>query len=95
MALAGVSAVSFTYPDGTEPALDAVSLELEPGDVVVAFTDGLVERRSEMLEVGFDRLCEVLAEVGDGEDVGLALVARLAADSQDDVCVMTLRVPRV
>jgi hypothetical protein len=34
----------------------------------------------------------VLSEVGDGEDVGLALVARLAADSEDDVCVMTLHV---
>ena len=28
------SALSFTYPDGVEPALDAVSLELEPGEVV-------------------------------------------------------------
>ena len=72
--------------------VDEVVLDLEPGDVLVAFTDGLVERRTEPLEVGLDRLCEVLAEVGDGEDVGLALVARLAADSQDDVCVMTLRV---
>ena len=34
MALARASAVSFTYPDGVEPALDAVSLELEPGDAV-------------------------------------------------------------
>ena len=34
MALAQVSALSFTYPDGVEPALDAVSLELEPGEVV-------------------------------------------------------------
>jgi PAS domain S-box-containing protein len=68
-----------------------VVLKMEPGDVLVAFTDGLVERRSEPIEAGLGRLCEVLAEVGDGEDVGLALVARLAADSQDDVCVMTLR----
>jgi serine phosphatase RsbU (regulator of sigma subunit) len=67
-------------------------LQMEPGDVLVAFTDGLVERRSEPIGAGLDRLCEVLSEVGDGEDVGLALVARLAADSQDDVCVMTLRV---
>jgi serine phosphatase RsbU (regulator of sigma subunit) len=70
-----------------------VELALQPGDVLVAFTDGLVERRTETIEVGLDRLCAVLAEVGDGEDVGLSLVARLAADSQDDVCVMTLRVP--
>jgi energy-coupling factor transporter ATP-binding protein EcfA2 len=34
MALVRASAVSFTYPGGTEPALDAVSLELEPGEVV-------------------------------------------------------------
>jgi len=67
-------------------------LDLEPGDVLVAFTDGLVERRGEPLEAGLDRLCAVLVEVGDSEDVGLALVARLAADSEDDVCVMTLRV---
>jgi PAS domain S-box-containing protein len=67
-------------------------LDMKPGDVLVAFTDGLVERRSETIESGLDRLCEVMSEVGDGEDVGLALVARLAADSQDDVCVMTLRV---
>jgi serine phosphatase RsbU (regulator of sigma subunit)/PAS domain-containing protein len=72
--------------------VDEVELPLEPGDVLVAFTDGLVERRSEPIEVGLDRLCAVLADVGNGEDVGLALVARLAADSQDDVCVMTLRV---
>jgi serine phosphatase RsbU (regulator of sigma subunit) len=71
---------------------DEVELHLEPGDVLVAFTDGLVERRAEPIGVGLDRLCRVLSEVGDGEDVGLALVARLAADSQDDVCVMTLRV---
>jgi PAS domain S-box-containing protein len=67
-------------------------LHLEPGDVLVAFTDGLVERRGEPLGTGLDRLCEVLTDVGDGEDIGLALVARLAADSEDDVCVMTLRV---
>ena len=41
----------------------------------MAFTDGLVERRTEAIEVGLDRLCAVLPEVGDGEDVGLALVA--------------------
>jgi PAS domain S-box-containing protein len=72
--------------------VDEVVVQLEPGDVIVAFTDGLVERRTEPLNVGLDRLCGVLAEVGNGDDVGLALVSRLAADSQDDVCVMTLRV---
>ena len=54
---------------------DEVELQLQPGDVLVAFTDGLVERRAEPIGVGLDRLCSVLSEVGDGEDVGLALVA--------------------
>ncbi len=34
MALARVTAVSFTYPDGDVPALDSVSLALEPGEAV-------------------------------------------------------------
>ena len=37
---------------------DEVELHLEPGDVLVAFTDGLVERRAEPIGVGLDRLCE-------------------------------------
>jgi len=34
VALVRASTVSFTYPDGDEPALDSVSLELEPGEAV-------------------------------------------------------------
>ncbi|MBA2569012.1 MAG: ATP-binding cassette domain-containing protein [Actinobacteria bacterium] len=34
MALARATEVSFTYPEGDEPALDSVSLELDPGEAV-------------------------------------------------------------
>jgi energy-coupling factor transporter ATP-binding protein EcfA2 len=34
MALARVEHLSFSYPEGAAPALDDVSLELEPGEVV-------------------------------------------------------------
>jgi serine phosphatase RsbU (regulator of sigma subunit) len=35
--------------------------ELPPGSVIVAYTDGLVERRGETLDVGIDRLRDGLA----------------------------------
>ncbi|MCD9623466.1 GAF domain-containing SpoIIE family protein phosphatase [Rhabdothermincola salaria] len=34
---------------------------LERGDVMVLFTDGLVERRGEIIDVGLERVCAVLA----------------------------------
>jgi PAS domain-containing protein len=69
-------------------------LVLEPDDLVVLYTDGLIERRGESLERGLDRLARiasVLAEVG---DPAFTFVEALAPDAADDVCVMTLRVQR-
>ena len=71
---------------------DQFETTLLPGDVLVVFTDGLVERRSESIEHGLDRLREAITEMGDGADPGLSLISRLAVDAQDDVCVLTLRV---
>jgi sigma-B regulation protein RsbU (phosphoserine phosphatase) len=71
---------------------EELTLQLEPADVLVVFTDGLVERRSESIEVGLSRLREAILEMGDGADPGLALISRLAVDAEDDVCVLTLRV---
>ena len=66
---------------------------LEPGDTIVLYTDGLVERRTESLADGLERLVDVASrEAGAGAD---ALVDRIieelpAEGAQDDVCVLVL-----
>jgi serine/threonine-protein kinase RsbW len=66
---------------------------LGDGETLVLYTDGLVERRSEGLDAGFERLAETgarLAQAGAGlaDDISDAL---LEGESQDDdVCVLTV-----
>jgi serine phosphatase RsbU (regulator of sigma subunit) len=81
-----------------------VGLELEPtvhhepltrGDVIVLYTDGVIERRDESIDDGFERLKlvgEALADLGP-EDLCKALVEALVpADEQtDDVAVLVVR----
>lgn len=69
--------------------------ELEPGDVVVLYTDGVVERRHEPIDDGLDRLRlvgEALADLGP-EDFCKALVEAMvpAEEQTDDVAVLTVR----
>ena len=70
---------------------------LEPGSVVLLYTDGLVERRRESLEVGLDRLASVLADgPGDLERLGDHLLDALVGDQTvtDDVALILTRIPR-
>ena len=41
-----------------------------PGGILVFYTDGLIERRGESLDIGLDRLAEAVAS-GDGEPSAL------------------------
>ncbi|MGA8209542.1 MAG: PP2C family protein-serine/threonine phosphatase, partial [Nocardioidaceae bacterium] len=69
-------------------------LVLEPGSVVLMFTDGLVERRGEAISVGLSRLQAVVDE---GHDLVLPdLLAHLhrellPMDPDDDVAVLALQ----
>lgn len=68
---------------------------LEPGDVVVLYTDGVVERRQEPIDDGLHRLRlvgEALADLGP-EDFCKALVEAMvpAQEQTDDVAVLTVR----
>ncbi len=70
---------------------------LEEGDTLVLYTDGLVERRSESIDAGFERLAHA-AVLSSGspatyaDDICDALLGREEQD--DDVCVLTtLRLP--
>ncbi|WP_222193862.1 SpoIIE family protein phosphatase [Modestobacter italicus] len=70
------------------------TVTLHPGDTVVLYTDGLVERRDATLDDGLARLTGVAAELAALPVAGLcdALLARLAPDWADDVALVALRV---
>ncbi|HEY1828710.1 MAG TPA: SpoIIE family protein phosphatase [Acidimicrobiales bacterium] len=69
-------------------------LTLHTGDAIVTFSDGLVERRGELLSVGMSRLSKVASTIGrDGWPArpAAALASRLSDDEQtDDVVVLCL-----
>ncbi|MGJ5756165.1 SpoIIE family protein phosphatase [Streptomyces puniciscabiei] len=77
------------------PVFEAAELRLEPGDRLLLYTDGLVERPGESLDRGLDRLADAVCAQGCGESGSLdALLATLLADERrDDVCVLDIRMP--
>ena len=81
-------------PLGVAPgAYRPTTVQLASGSSLVAFTDGLVERRGENLDLGLDRL--VRAADGDAatvEELLAALTATLGPDgAADDVAVLAFR----
>jgi PAS domain S-box-containing protein len=69
--------------------------ELRSGDLLIAFSDGLVERRGEPINEGLDRLERVARTLGaaPASEACHLLVERLVADppEDDDIVVMCLR----
>jgi len=77
--------------------LREASTELREGDLLVLYTDGLVERRGESLERGLDRLATaaVSAAVDDAESLCDALLESLVptlATREDDLAILVARV---
>ncbi|MFE8945201.1 SpoIIE family protein phosphatase [Streptomyces sp. NPDC007856] len=77
------------------PVFEAAELGLEPGDRLLLYTDGLVERPGESLEAGLDRLAEAVRDQGCGASGSLdaLLATMLAEEGRDDVCVLDIRMP--
>ena len=69
--------------------------DLLPGDVLVFYTDGLIERRDRALLDGLTALREVAsgATAVDAAGIGEELLARLADNPEDDIAVVVVRVP--
>jgi hypothetical protein len=71
------------------------TVELGHGDVVVFYTDGLIERRDRDLREGLASLGREAATVSaaDAAGIGEQILARLGAGAEDDVAVVVVRVP--
>jgi serine/threonine-protein kinase RsbW len=68
---------------------------LEPGETLVVYTDGLIERRDHGLGTGLDRLLEAAAQTDDAPPAAIVenvLAALLGTEAhEDDVCVLAAR----
>ncbi len=79
------------------PHYEEAECVLEPGDRLLLYTDGLVERPPENIDQGLERLAEAVAGHPDEEPGSLhrLLETMLAGDDgRDDVCVLDIRVPK-
>jgi hypothetical protein len=67
-------------------------VDVPPGALICFYTDGLVERRGVLLDVGLDLLCEAVA-AGPVESVITNVMGQLIGDNPpgDDVAVLALR----
>jgi serine phosphatase RsbU (regulator of sigma subunit)/PAS domain-containing protein len=76
-----------SYEEATQP--------MEPGDTLLLFTDGLIERRGESIE---DVLAGFVASLGPrtGEltasDQADRILARMVSDTEDDACLVVVRI---
>jgi serine phosphatase RsbU (regulator of sigma subunit) len=81
-------------PLGVGPtAYAATSILMEPGSTLYAFTDGLVERRDEDLDTGFQRLVEAAAWTDKPLDDYLTAILHVMTrdGSEDDTAILALR----
>jgi serine phosphatase RsbU (regulator of sigma subunit) len=68
------------------------AFDLTPGTTLVLFTDGLVERRGELIDEGMDRLRE-LVHPGPAEDLCATIVAGMDIEhAEDDIAVVAMRI---
>ena len=80
-------------PLGVRGTASDHQIEVCPGDTLVLYTDGLIERRPESLDEGLDRLARVLVDGPHLEAATLAnrIVAELCQDLGDDCCLLIVR----
>ncbi|GGV64012.1 transcription antitermination regulator [Streptomyces griseoloalbus] len=80
----------------TTPRFEEAECRLEPGDRVLLYTDGLVERPPENIDVGLARLAGAVA-AHPGDEMGslkTLLESMLEEERRDDVCVLDIRMPK-
>ncbi len=71
---------------------EAASLALEPGDLLLLYSDGLIERRDRSLEQGLAALTAAAAGISDPERVIAAVLDTMGSAAEDDTCLVALHV---
>ena len=70
----------------------ATTVVLEPGSTVLMFTDGLIERRTESLDVGLERLASsAVGSEGSPDDLLDAVLGDVDGDPEDDIALLAFR----
>ena len=77
----------------TAGTYETTTVRLDPGSALVAYTDGLVDRRSENIAVGLARLAQaVTAPCASLDDLLTPVVAQMAHNgAEDDIAVLAFR----
>jgi serine phosphatase RsbU (regulator of sigma subunit) len=71
----------------------AATLALAAGDLLLLYSDGLIERRDRSVEVGVAELSAAVRGIADPElAIGAALRALGSTDPEDDTCLVALHV---
>jgi serine phosphatase RsbU (regulator of sigma subunit) len=69
------------------------SVRLRAGDLLLLYSDGLIERRGRSLDEGLAALTGAARGIGDPEQVIAAVLGALACtDPDDDTCLLALHV---
>ncbi len=72
---------------------EAMTVTLEAGDILLLYSDGLVERRDRSLDDGLSTLAKAAAGISDPEQlIAAVLDAQGSTDPEDDTCLVALRV---